>query len=66
MRMRALLSGLLAALALGIGACGVVKAPSDTATTTKEQQLIDIKEAYESGVISTDAYERERQRILEQ
>jgi hypothetical protein len=65
MRMRALLFGLLAALALGIAACGGVGMKSDTATTTKEQQLIDIKEAYESGVISTDAYERERQRILD-
>jgi len=66
MRMRSLLSGLLAALALGIAACSGAETKSDTTNPMKEQQLTDIKEAYDSGVISKDTYERERQRILEQ
>lgn len=37
---------------------------SEITTTTKGQQLIDLKKALDTGAMTQDEYERERQRIL--
>ncbi|HET9699430.1 MAG TPA: hypothetical protein VFP70_00760 [Burkholderiales bacterium] len=54
--------------ALGISACGGggAEVKSEITTTTKGQQLLDLKKAYEAGAMSKDEYERERQRVLAQ
>lgn len=63
---RALFSGLLAALVLGLAGCGGgdTEVRSEISTTTKGQQLIDLQKALDAGAINKDEYERERQRIL--
>lgn len=55
------------AAALGLGACGGggAEVKSEITTTTKGQQLLDLKKAYEAGAMSKDEYEKERSRILE-
>lgn len=65
---RALLSGLSAALIMGLAGCGggSTEVKSEITTTTKGQQLIDLKKALDAGAINQDEYERERQRILKQ
>lgn len=65
---RALFSGLLAALVLGLAGCGGgdTEVKSEITTTTKGQQLIDLQKALEAGAINKDEYERERQRILKE
>jgi len=54
-------------LVLGLSACG----GNDTQTTVKTtetqgKQLLDLKEAYDKGVISEKEYERTKEEILEQ
>lgn len=62
---RALFSGLLAALIMGLAGCGGgTEVKSEITTTTKGQQLTDLKKALDAGAINQDEYERERQRIL--
>jgi hypothetical protein len=63
---RALLSGVLAALVLGLAGCGGgdQEVRSEITTTTKGQQLMDLKKALDSGALNQEEYERERQRIL--
>lgn len=63
---RALFSGLLAALVLGLAGCsgGGADVKSEINTTTKGQQLLDLKKALDAGAINQQEYERERQRIL--
>ena len=65
---RALFSGLLAALVLGLAGCGGgdTEVKSEITTTTKGQQLIDLQKALDAGAINKDEYERERQRILKE
>jgi hypothetical protein len=65
---RALFSGLLAALVLGLTGCGGgdTEVKSEITTTTKGQQLIDLQKALDAGAINKDEYERERQRILKE
>jgi ABC-type glycerol-3-phosphate transport system substrate-binding protein len=63
-------TGLLASvlvLVLGLSACG----GSDTQTTVKTtqtqgQQLLDLKEAYDKGVITQKEYENAKEDILDQ
>jgi len=55
------------ALALGLSACG----GSDTQTTVKTtetqgKQLLDLKEAYDKGVISESEYKKTKNEILKQ
>jgi hypothetical protein len=63
---RALFSGLLAALVLGLAGCGGgdQEVRSEITTTTKGQQLMDLKKALDAGALNQEEYERERQRIL--
>jgi hypothetical protein len=68
MSIRALMVGMSVALALGLAGCGGggAEVRSEITTTTKGQQLMDLKKAYDAGAMSKDEYERERQRILNQ
>jgi len=55
------------ALALGLSACG----GNDTQTTVKTtetqgKQLLDLKEAYDKGVISESEYKKTKNEILKQ
>ncbi len=54
-------------LSLGVVACGGggAEVRSEVTTTTKGQQFLDLKKAFEAGALSKDEYERERKRILE-
>ena len=65
-RSAGVLLGLLTTSFLGLAACGGTEVKSEFTTATKGQQLIDLKEAQDAGVINGDEYERERQRILKQ
>jgi hypothetical protein len=64
----ALLSALLAVSVLGLAGCGGgdTEVKSEITTTTKGQQLIDLKKALDAGAMNQEEYERERQRILKQ
>ncbi len=62
-----LLAATVVALSLSLTACG----GSSTKTTVNNQetqgkQLMDLKEAYDSGVISEKEYEKAKERILDQ
>jgi ABC-type glycerol-3-phosphate transport system substrate-binding protein len=66
MKKTVLLASVLA-LVLGLSACG----GSDTQTTVKTtqtqgQQLLDLKEAYDKGVITQKEYENAKEDILDQ
>lgn len=66
---RTLMTALLAsAMVLGLAACGGGGATSATAviTTTTGQQLIDLKNALDTGAITQGEYERQRRKILNQ
>jgi hypothetical protein len=57
---------LATALLFGASACGGggAELKSEVTTTTKGQQLMDLKKAYESGAMTADEYERERKKLL--
>lgn len=64
---RSVVSATLLALALGLSGCG----GNDTQTTVKTtetqgKQLLDLKEAYDKGVITESEYKRTKNEILEQ
>jgi uncharacterized membrane protein len=54
----------LAVILLGAG-CGGADVRNQTTTTTTGQELLDLKKAYDSGVITEKEYERKREEILE-
>lgn len=61
------LAAVVIALTLSLTACG----GSSTKTTvtnqeTQGKQLMDLKEAYDSGVITEKEYEKAKERILKQ
>lgn len=61
--------GLIAAILItGLAGCGGggAEVKSEITTTTKGQQLLDLKKALDAGAINAQEYERERQRILKQ
>ncbi len=66
--MRNTLIGFAMAIVLGLTACGGggAEVRSEVTTTTKGQQLLDLKKAYDSGAISSDEYEHERKKLLKQ
>jgi hypothetical protein len=66
-RLRALfIMGVIASIPM-LSACGGggAKVESDITTTTKGQQLLDLKRALDAGAINEKEYERLRKRILE-
>lgn len=67
-RTRSLILATALLTALGVAACGGggAEVKSEITTTTKGQQLLDLKKAYDSGAMTKDEYERERQRVLAQ
>jgi hypothetical protein len=67
-RSRSLILATALLAALGISACGGggAEVRSEIHTTTKGQQLLDLKKAYDSGAMTKEEYERERQRVLAQ
>lgn len=54
------------ATTLALTACsgGGADVKSEITTTTKGQQLLDLKKAYEAGALSQQEYERERKKLL--
>lgn len=52
-------------LAACSGGGAKVESQSDVRTTTTGQELLDLKSAYESGAISAEEYEDQRQKILD-
>lgn len=61
-----LVTGVLAAIGLIGCSGGGAKTEVQTTTTTKGQQLIDLKEAYDQGVITEAEYEKQKKKILNQ
>lgn len=64
------MNGMMAAIAimvilssLSVAGCG--GADVRTQTTTTGQELMDLKKAYDAGVISEKEYERKREEILD-
>lgn len=51
--------------AAGLAACGGGGASTAISTTTVGQELSDLQRAYESGALSTDEYQQQREDILE-
>lgn len=59
--MRLFISFLVVAL---LSACSIGPITSNTYEATQGQQLLDLKKAWDEGVISEDEYHRERAEIL--
>jgi hypothetical protein len=57
--------GVIAALTLSACGGGGAKVESDITTTTKGQQLLDLKKALDAGAINQKEYETLRKRVLE-
>jgi len=53
---------LAVAVALGLSACG--GSTSNRSDASAGQQIRNLRQAYESGAITREEYERERRRIL--
>lgn len=67
MRLRTLSIVGVIALMASLPGCGGggAKVQSEISTTTKGQQLLDLKKAFDSGAINQKEYEEQRKRILE-
>ena len=65
MRLRTLFIASVIALMSTMPGCGGSKVESDITTTTKGQQLLDLKKALDAGAINEKEYERLRKKILE-
>jgi hypothetical protein len=59
------LAGLIALAPNFIG-CGGGGARVESRSTTKGQELMDLEEAYEKGIISEKEYNKQKKRILKQ
>ncbi len=60
---KALLGAAIVALSLGVTACGG-SSTTVKQTETQGQQLMDLKEAYDKGVITEKEYEATKKKIL--
>lgn len=60
---KTLLGAAVVALSLGLAACGGSNTTVQQ-TETQGQQLMDLKEAYDSGVITEREYNETKQKIL--
>jgi uncharacterized membrane protein len=64
---KAVLGAGVVALVLGLSACGGSSTKTTvTSTETQGKQLMDLKEAYEKGVITESEYKRTKNEILKQ
>lgn len=50
---------------LSAAGCGGADVRTQTTTTTTGQELMDLKKAYDTGVITEKEYERKREEILD-
>lgn len=64
-RMKAAIAISMVMAVLSVTACGGADVRTQTTTTTTGQELMDLKKAYDAGVISEKEYERKREEILE-
>ncbi|MCF8145135.1 MAG: SHOCT domain-containing protein [Deltaproteobacteria bacterium] len=64
-RLRAFILCILLVFGAGLWGCGGGGAELKSRTTTTGQELIDLKSAYDRGVITKDQYESQKERILE-
>jgi hypothetical protein len=64
MLIRSCLIAAVTCLTLSLSACGGADVKSEITTTTKGEQLLDLKKAYEAGALSQSEYESERKKIL--
>ena len=55
---------LLLAMALVLAACGGGGASVQSSTVSQGQELIDLKRAYDEGVLTVEEYESAKKRIL--
>lgn len=60
-----LLLALLITSSLGLTACGGGGATTEVSTQTLGQELIDLKNAYESGAMTESEYNKARDRLIE-
>jgi hypothetical protein len=67
---KAFLSGMALMALVGLGGCcgggTTVKDQSTTTTTTLGDELKDLKEAYDKGIISEKEYNTSKERIIKQ
>lgn len=65
--LRTIIPIVLLALGAGLYACGGggAELQSHTTTTTIGQELVDLKTAYDKGVITKDQYESQKKKILD-
>ena len=63
---RLLILAALIALAPNVIGCGGGGARVETRSTTKGQELMDLEEAYEKGIITEKEYNKQKKRILKQ
>jgi hypothetical protein len=61
-----ILAAIVVTLTLTLTACGSSTKTTVTNSETQGQQLIDLKEAYDKGVITEKEYERAKEDILDQ
>lgn len=63
---KVLLPALLLTFSLGLTACGGGGATTEVSTSTQTlgQELIDLKNAYESGAMSESEYNKARERLI--
>lgn len=53
------------AMVMAITGCGGADVRTQTTTTTTGQELMDLKKAYDTGVITEKEYKRKREEILD-
>ncbi|HEX6733279.1 MAG TPA: hypothetical protein VF096_00585 [Azonexus sp.] len=61
---RSCLAAATVGLMLSLAACGGADVKSEISTTTKGQQLLDLKKAHEAGALTAAEYEAERKKVL--
>lgn len=68
-RFAVLLTALIVVLGTTLGACGGggadAEIQSDIRTTTTGQELLDLKQALDSGALTQEEYEEQREKVLE-